>query len=227
MNVIAPMVIIIDIALAGYEHNVLVTSVQAALTALQKSEMCLGILLTLPCSPWGVQRFRRPGPPVLFTLDAVDGIESDIPDVKSSITAALAMCQFGINMAEIAIERKQAWMWESSVGHGKGSIWPMAGKDLHSIMWHTTLLTKFMVRHELSLIYADRCMTGCQQRKTAGVLASHAVAPLARLTIGMLKCTHKSHSAPPEGQHGTGIYRSEAMGRLEPGLYDCACRACE
>ena len=122
-------------------------------------------------------------------------IESDVPDVKSSITAALAMCQFGINVAELAIERKQAWIWESSVGHGKDSIWPMAGKDLNSSMWHTTLLATFMDKHGLSLIYADRCMTGCQQRKTAGFLASNVVAPMARLTIGMLKCTHKAQCA--------------------------------
>ena len=130
VHILAPMVVIIDISLGGYEHNILIPSVQTALTTLQSSDMCVGILITLPCSPWGVQRFNRPGPPVLFTLDAVDGVASEERDVQSSIGAALALCQFGVKMSELAIARAQTWLWESSVGHGKDSVWPMAGKEL-------------------------------------------------------------------------------------------------
>ena len=45
---------------------------------------------------------------MLFTLDAIDDIESrrSVPDVVSSIAAALTVCQLGVKRAELAIERK-------------------------------------------------------------------------------------------------------------------------
>ena len=81
----------IDPKRRGYSHNVLIPRLLDWVMHLAKLVICIAVILSIPCSPWGPQKLNTidGGPKVLFNATYPDGVPLPSGNIDSMAAGAL------------------------------------------------------------------------------------------------------------------------------------------
>ena len=106
---------------------------------LAGDKRCLGVLVTIPCSPWSAARFNDTGekhmPEPLFNQAHVDGIPDDNGQLPLQVVQALGMVDNVIRIMEPAIAHNAHVIAEHPVGRGEQSQFAIPGREQHSTLF--------------------------------------------------------------------------------------------
>jgi hypothetical protein len=190
LSVAQVYVINVDTEIGGHSHDLRATVVTDRLVALAGSEQCLGVLATLPCGPWSAARFNGAGPQPLFNTLHPDGIPLADGTVPLQVQQALLVLRNATKVADAALARKARVVFENPVSRGAESQFAIAGRELHSPIWNTTVMSTFARRNGMQVVISDQCRSGAASQKTTQWLCSPGVYEAMQLRLGPLMCNH-------------------------------------
>ena len=124
-------VVSIDSKRQGYSHNILLPRVLAWVKHLALLTLCIATIISGPCGPWTPLAMEKAdgGRTVLFDQSNPDGIKASDGSPHPLVEAALELHSRGLDVARIAHSHGAKVLIEQPVGHGKGSLWPIKGRE--------------------------------------------------------------------------------------------------
>ena len=109
---------------------------------------------------------------------------------------------------------------EHPVNHGKGSQWPIKGRENHSTLFETDIFNNFTKDVPGERVYSDLCMTGTATRKTTQWYCNMKALPAATKYLGVLQCSEEDtpehpypHTGSLVGKDEKGEWRSKNSGQ--------------
>ena len=204
----------IDVCVGGYEHRIDRPHVEAGLIALCTHERCIAVCAQLPCGPWSVSKHGAyDGPRPIFDVNHPDGVTDASGGVHVDAVAALTVASAGARILSAALCTKRVLVFsEHPVSHGRGSLVPYTGCELHSTMHETTLFRKLIKEHGLVSVITDLAMSGHSHQKTTDFLCNGLLAFHMRSELGTLSVPAgwKTAAAPLRGKDESGANRTRA-----------------
>ena len=204
----------IDPKRRGYSHNVLIPRVLDWVMHLAKLVICIAVILSIPCSPWGPQKLNTidGGPKVLFNAKYPDGVPLPSGNIDSMAAGALHLAEVSFNIARAVDAHDGKVIVETPANHGKNSLWPIKGREEHSTLFDTSLFKSFTEDVRGEIVYSDQCMTGAKTRKTTQWYCNLAALPKAIKFLGESMCPGPQgghdHSTSLVGKDENGKWRS-------------------
>ena len=227
-------VIRIDIAVGGYEHDILRLDVLGGLVELAASANCKGVVTAGPCSYWSVALFRwletggQGSQPMFLQPDACDGIDTTDPELRMSIAKAMGLSRAQAKIARACLEHNGSLIAEHPVGRGLGSPFMIASLEQHSTLYNTSPWVELIADFSLCDVYTDRGVTGAETRKTTHLVCSSSVVPYARQLLGVLRVTPdfvQRSAAERTGMKDDGQYRTRDMEAFSPRFAELIARS--
>ena len=212
-------VVNIDTLNGGHSDDIGAEQVAARLEQLAGSPDCLGVVESIPCSPYSASRFNGDGPSPIFTTDHPDGEPG-----SASAASALRVLENALRVGRAALVNGGKFLFEQPVGRGAGSQFAIAGREKHSPVWGTSLMKAFVAEFGLQMIVFDQCPLGADTQKTTQLACSTNLAPAVRVRLAHLKCDHAHGThAPIVGQRvttdgGITVYRTKQTQTYTPQL---------
>ena len=173
--------VVVDIAVGGHGHNIVLDRVKDALKTFVAHDRCRGIGISPDCSPTSALLCLPDGPRMLFNLEHVDGIPNlSVRDTRKQADA-LAMYQACADIltslhASAATTSKCSW-WEGPVGRGSDSAFAIPGQEQHSSMFHITCVRDALRKCSSRPVYFDQQPLGATSLKTTVVYGSPDILP--------------------------------------------------
>ena len=183
-------VINVDTEIGGHSHDMRTDAVTDRLKVLAADPRCLGVLATLPCSPWSAARYNPGGARPLFSRQFPNGILDPDGRVPLQVVHAKAVVHNAITIAETAMQHGARVIFESPVGRGLGSQFAIAAREDHSPLWDMELMRAFSKRHGMQVVVFDQCRLGAATAKTTQLLCSPNVHRAVQSRLGHLMCNH-------------------------------------
>ena len=180
------LVILIDIAAGGYEHDVTQLLTYQALLRFFISALCRGCFCTMECKYWCALRGDGEGPTPVFDIHFPDGKLDDrgelLPDAATAInmlSACASLCRAGHEKAKQR-GHKFELLFEHPVARTKGSAHAIPGREVHSTMWDTKIFKELKRDTSMTHIVFAQCadIIGAPQQKmtriegTLGVISA-------------------------------------------------------
>ena len=209
----------IDLVIGGQEHNLTRAPIKAAVLRMQASEHCLGSFCQPECRWYTASRYNQPGPPVLFDLNNVDGIPDEDSELPLEVMQALNVVKFCADLFRVAAEsstpsNSKVCILEFPASQGAGSPFAAKGRELHSTIADTSIMSALIVELNLSIIYTEQGAAGALSRKPTSLLSTENAAHSLRRTVG----THFVQPGTKQfdsilGVHADGSYKTKASAR--------------
>ena len=219
-------VVLVDIKVGGYGHDLADAQVAASLLSLARIQRCLGVLVSIPCRTWSVAR----------SLDAGGGLEHSkplrsrehplgIPRADGSLPPAVEhanrMAENAATIMQAVYEHGGVFIAESPPPRGEGSQFAIPGRESHTGQFEHPAFRQLISRSNASLVNFDQCRTRNDPhdspQKTTTLLASPNVASSVRSRFATLVCNHPPHThASMTGVDATGELRSTQWESYSP-----------
>ena len=149
---------------------------------------------------------------VLFNATYPDGVPLPSGNIDSVAAGALHLAEVSFNIARAVDAHDGKVIVETPANHGKGSLWPIKGREEHSTLFDTSLFKSFADDVRGEIVYSDQCMTGAKTRKTTQWYCNLAALPKAIKFLGESMCPGPQgghdHSASLVGKDENGKWRS-------------------
>jgi hypothetical protein len=200
----------IDIKIGGQEHNLARKPVKDAVVRLLQHDTTLGAFLQPECSPFSVARHKRPGPPVLFDAANVDGIPDEDGEVPAEVMQALATVRLVAEIFRASAGTDKVVGLEYPASQGRGSPFAAAGRETHSTIADTTIMSAVAQELRLEIIYSEQGAAGASTRKPTAMLATPALAAALARTVGTLVTSPGEQVTSIVGMNEAGQYRSHS-----------------
>ena len=206
----------VDIRLGGYAHDLLHEPVRAELRELAAFPLCVGVLASVPCGSWSVLRYvDNGGPTVARRLPHfARGIPRPDGSLPPSVVKGNSILDLALDLTDTVVARGGFGLFESPVGRGEGSQWPMEGREDHASMWSYPELITRLDAWRFGDVHFDQCRTGLLAQKTTQLSMSPELHPAFRAAFASLVCDHGGHTERIPGPvDGDGRYRSAEFAR--------------
>ena len=183
-------VINVDTEQGGHAHDLSTEQVTDRLVTLAQDPRCLGVLATVPCSPWSAARMNGNWTKVLFDSRHPDGIPNDQGQMPLQTIKAKRIVANAIKVAEAALGHDGHVVFESPVARGEGSQFAIKGRELHSSIWDLPMMQEFASKHNMQPVAFDQCRLGAGTQKTTQLLCSERMHRSVFKRVGHLMCNH-------------------------------------
>ena len=212
----------IDLVIGGQEHNLARAPIKSAVLHMGESEHCRAFFMQCTCSPFSASRFEQPGPPILFDLDNVDGIPDEDGELPLKVMQALNDAKFCAEVFRLTADNDKVAVLEYPASQGTHSPFSAKGRELHSTIADTTIISSVIAELKLATVYTEQGASGAASRKPTSLLCTANAAHALRRTVGTLFVKPNTKFESILGADADGVYKTKVAGRYTPLSSPCA-----
>jgi hypothetical protein len=209
----------IDLKVGAHEHNLERGVIKAAVLNVFAEENTLGAFMQPECGPYTAARYIQPGPQVLFDLDHVDGIPDENGELQPEVASALRVVSFVAEIFRASAGTDKVVGIEFPAGQGVGSPFAAKGRERHSTIADTSMMTAVISELGLVMVYTEQGASGAKTRKPTTILSTPKFANGLMRTIGTLRMASGTITEKKlTGVNPSGVYNSTGSEVYTPGF---------